>query len=155
MATKKFALDIFSLLGRINNKNSGDIYFALTAEERKGFAPLVVMQWLSGSNDEQQILKLNDNVNKYVFSLGKHPHLLMKLLQTASLGRQVRATWIPTKTTSKKNTLRDQVLAEYFDYSAAEIAALIVLPSSEEIVLMAEELGWQNEDVKKLKKELT
>jgi hypothetical protein len=148
-----FKLDIFKLLGMINDPNSGDIYSKLTEDEKKGFAPLVVMRWLSGTKDRAQIVALSNFANRYIFSLGKHPHLLMRLLQACSSKTGGRNYWLATKN-GTKSALRNQVLMDYFEYTASEVRAMLVFPSEEQIVQMAEELGWQKDEITKLKKEL-
>ena len=149
---KKFALDIFDLLRRINDPNSKDIYLTLSEEQQKAISPLVVMRWLSGTKDQRQIIALNTFANKFIFPLAKHPHLQMQLLQACSSKTNGRGSWLGIKGGVKTN-LRNEVLADYFDYSINEIRALTVFPSDEEIVMMAEELGWQKDEIAKLKKE--
>lgn len=150
---KKFSLDIFDLLGKLNNPRAGDIYEKLTDEEKKGFAPLVVMRWMSGTSDERQIMMLNEVVNPYVFPLGKHPHLLMQLLQVASSKTNKRYKWLGVKS-KKKNTETLRVLKESLEMSDREVRLLDPLPPKEEILKMAEHLGWQKDEMDKLKKEL-
>lgn len=147
-----FKLDIFGLLAKIGNPNSGDIYANLSDDEKKGFAPLVVMRWMSGTKDQRQIIALNTFANKFIFPLAKHPHLQMLLLQACSSKTNGRGSWLGIKSAAKTN-LRNQVLADYLDYSANEIRAMTVFPTDEEIVMMAEELGWQRDEITKLKKE--
>lgn len=151
MATN-YKLDIFDLLNKLNSSKSGDIYAQLSEDERKGFAPLVVMRWMSGTSDERQIMLLNEFVNPAVFSLGKHPHLLMQLLQTASSKTSKRYAWLSVKS-KKKNVEAMKVVAEYFDMTAREVRLLDPFPSMEEVLNMADELGWQKDDIKKLEKE--
>lgn len=150
---RTFKLDIFSLLGSIDSSRSGDVYAGLSDDERKGFAPLVVMRWMTGTSDERQIMMLNEFVNPYVFPLAKHPHLLMHSLQVASSKRPKRYAWLGVKG-GKKSTLANKAIAEYFDYSAREVNLLNPRPSNAEILQMAEELGWQKDEMTKLKKEL-
>jgi hypothetical protein len=150
MATYK--LDIFDLLGKINSAKSGDIYSKLSDDEKKGFAPLIVMRWLSGTSDERQIILLNEFVNKYVFTLGKHPHLLMQLMQVASSKTSKRYQWIGVKSNKKNNHSR-KVVQEYFEMSAREVNLMNPFPGEVEIVQMADELGWQKEELAALKKE--
>jgi hypothetical protein len=154
MAEKQFKLDIFGLLNKLNSRNSGDIYAELSEEERKGFAPLVVMRWMSGTADEKQVMMLNEFVNPYVFALGKHPHLLMQSLQVASSKNRARCSWI-AGSKSSKHVLRDKVLCQYYDFSVREVGLMSPKPSDAEIISMAEELGFQKEELAKLKKELT
>ena len=151
MATN-YKLDIFDLLGKINSPKSGDIYAKLSDEERKGFAPLIVMRWMSGTSDERQIILLNEFVNKSVFSLAKHPHLLMQLLQVASSKTNKRYQWLGIKS-KKKNVESMRVVGEYYEMSEREVKLLNPFPTQEEMIQMAEELGWEKEDIKKLEKE--
>ena len=150
---KVYKLDIFDLLSRLNDPKSGDIFVQLSDDERKGFAPLVVMRWMSGTSDERQIMMLNEFANPAIFALGKHPHLLMQLLQASSskqLGR--RYSWLGIKS-KKKNVLAMQVVQEYFEMSKREVQLLNPFPHQDEVMQMAEELGWQKDDIKKLEKE--
>jgi hypothetical protein len=147
-----YKLDIFETLGKIDNRRSGDIYSKLSESERKGFAPLVVMRWMSGTSDERQILMLNEFVNPMVFTLSSHPQLLMQLLQVASSKQSKRYTWLGVKS-QKKNVESFEVIKQYFGISSRE-AKTYSLPPSEEILQMAEELGWDKDKITKLKKEL-
>ena len=148
-----YKLDIFGLLGKINSSKSGDIYPNLSDDEKKGFAPLVVMRWMSGTSDERQIILLNEFVNKYVFTLAKHPHLLMQLLQVTSSKTPKHYQWISIKS-KKKNNLSRRVVKEYFEMSEREVGLLNPFPNCESIMEMAELLGWDKDDINSLKKEL-
>lgn len=148
-----YKLDIFELLGKINSSKSGDIYSKLSDDEKKGFAPLIVMRWMSGTSDQRQIILLNEFVNKYVFSLAKHPHLLMQLLQVASSKTSKRYQWIGVKS-KKKSNLMKRAVKEYYDMSDREVAMLSPFPDNESIMEMAEHLGWDKDEINTLKKEL-
>jgi hypothetical protein len=147
-----YKLDIFDLLNRLNSSKSADIYAELSEEERKGFAPLVAMRWMTGTSDERQIMMLNEFVNPYIFSLGKHPHLLMQCLQASSSKVNRRYAWYAIKT-SKKSALTVRVIQEYFGISSRE-AETYLIPPADELLQMAEELGWEKDVLKKLEKEL-
>jgi hypothetical protein len=148
-----FKLDIFKLLGLIHNPKSGDIYESLTDDEKKGFAPLVAMTWMAGTKDERQLMALAHFANPYIFALGKHPHLLMQLLQTCSSKTGGRNFWLSQKAGSKRNPLTQEVVKLYFGYSSLEYKKLAIHPSEAEVLEMAEELGWQKDEMTKLKKE--
>lgn len=151
---RKFALDIFALLGKLNDAKSDDAYLSLTETERKGFSPLVTMRWMSGTSDQRQLMCLNEFVNPAVFSLAGHPHLLSLLLQVASSKTQKRYPWLGIKS-KKKNALARQAVSEYLEMSSREVNLLNPFPPSTEILRMAEELGWQQDEIKKLEKELS
>jgi len=148
-----FKLDIFKLLGLIHNPKSGDIYESLTDDEKKGFAPLVAMTWMAGTKDERQLMALAHFANPYIFSLGKHPHLLMQLLQACSSKTGGRNFWLSQKAGSKRNPLTREVIKSYLGYSTRELNLLTTLPPEDEVISMTEELGWQKEEISKLKKE--
>ena len=150
---KTYSLDIFDLLNKLNDANYADVYATLTAEERAGFAPLVAMKWMSGTSDELELLSLNEFVNPIVFSLGKHPHLLMRVLQACAAKKKKRYTWIASKP-STKNVLAEKVIQEALNMSSKE-AKKITLPPTTEILAMAESIGWQSDEITKLKKELS
>lgn len=150
----KFKLDVFGLLSKIDNPNSGDIYKSLSEDEKKGFAPLVVQRWLSGTSASQQIMLLNEFTNPVIFALGKHPHLLMQLFQACSSKTAKRYYWLSTTPKKKKNEETKKVIMQYYELSSREYSAITVLPKPEELLEMANKLGWQNEEINKLKKEI-
>lgn len=148
-----YKLDIFDTLSKIDNKKTGNLYAKLSEDERKGFAPLIVMRWMSGTSDERQIMLLNEFVNPYVFPLVKHPELLMQLLQVSSSKMSRRYSWLGVKS-KKKKAEAWRVVAEYFDLSDRGVALIKPFPSDEEILSMADDLGLQKDEIKKLEKEL-
>ena len=148
---KDFKLDIFRLLEDIGSK--GDAYAKLSEEERKGFAPIVVQRWLTGVKDERQIIALNAFANKHVFALSKHPHLIARLFQACVSKVPRRYFWLGVKSKGK-TPLRDAALKQYFGWSSNELRKQVQLPSREDVIEMAERLGWQKDELAKLRKEL-
>lgn len=152
MAERK--LDIFDLLSKIDSPAVTDVWMTLTEEQRKEVAPLVIMRWMTGCDDEQQLVLLNEFANSSVFTLGKHPQLLLRILQACSTKTRKRYKWNPfAKTTKNVHTRR--VLSEYYDYSSRELDSLTVLPSPDELLSMAEYCGWPQDEIKLLKRELS
>lgn len=147
-----FKLDIFKLLDALGGKK--DAYAELSADEKKGFAPIVVQRWLAGTKDERQVIALNTFANKHVFSLGRHPHLLSRLFQACNSKVPRRYYWLGVKG-RKKHALVDEVLKQHFGWSSNELRKQAILPDTAEIMEMAEGLGWQKDELAKLKKELT
>jgi hypothetical protein len=149
-----FKLDIFGLLGKIDKSSSGDIYANLSDDEKKGFAPLVVMRWMSGTSDERQIMMINSFANPLIFNLGKHPHLLMQVLQVCSSKTFKRYQWLGIKGGNKKNNEALKVVSEYYEMSMREVKLLDPFPPASEVLAMADELGYDKDAIKKLEKEL-
>jgi hypothetical protein len=153
--TKKesFSLDIFKILRQLN---SGDlkVYEKLSEEEKKGFAPYVIIQWMWVNCTPIQATLLNEFVNPYLFSFGKnHTELLAKLLAVSSIGGNRQFKWVPFTKKAKEQKLGLQVIMEYFDYTENEAKGNLVLLTEEDIVEMAMELGWEKDAITKLKKE--
>ncbi len=149
-----YKLDIFALFDKLNSSKSGNIYASLTDDEKKGFSPLIIMRWLSGTSDERQIILLNEFVNKNVFPLAKHPELLMRLLHAASSKTGKRYQWLGIKG-NKKNSETIRAVGEFLDMSVREVRLLDPFPPNDEVMKMAESLGWQKDELAKLKKEFS
>lgn len=148
-----FKLDIFKVLADLDSDDHL-VYRKLTDDEKKGFAPLVIMRWMTGTSDQRQIIAMNSFANRFIFPLGKHPELLAQLLTSCSSKQRRRYNWLGIKS-SKKKTLSHLAVQEYLDYSVQEMRKLDFLPPNEEILEMAEALGWQKDEIAKLKKEFT
>lgn len=149
---KEFALDIWQLLGSIDKKDR-TFYDKLTDEQKKAYAPLIAMRWHTGTNDHRQILYNNELVNRYVFNIGNHKELLYKLQCAASSGTPRRYAWLPAKMTTKKIKGLDVVI-EYHNMGIREAKDAMRLFDAEDIIMMAEDLGYQKDEIAKLKKDL-
>jgi hypothetical protein len=152
VSERKFKLDIFDLLRRVDAKEA-DIYSRLSADERTGFSALIAQRWLSGTKDTGQVIALANFSNRAVFSLARHPHLQLLLLQACASGRQHRYAWLPfgPKTGHR---LYDKAVMEFLGVSNRELRQLDPQPTSAEAIEMATQLGWQKEELAALEKEL-
>jgi len=150
----KYKLDIFQMLNSIDRKND-QVFSSLTEEEQKAFQPLVAMRWLSGIKSERQIVFLNEFVNPYIFSLYTHKNLLFKLMTVCTSGTINRYRW--NKMNSKKRgnkPLSVTVIKEYFNYTNIQAIEALSFLSADDILQYATELGWQKDEISKLKQEL-
>lgn len=145
-------LDIFKVLSEIDKGNIS-FWQSLNDEEKKGFYPLIVMRWMSGTSDTAQTIALNEFANRLIFPLAKHPELLYKIFVACATKTRHRYQWIGGSK-NIKNKLQAKILKEYFGYSSQEIQRMIVFPPNATYIQMAEELGWINADISALKKEL-
>jgi hypothetical protein len=147
-------LDIFTALAASDRKQ-GQFYAMLSDEEKKGFVPTVHMRWLSGTGNSTQVTMVNEYLNPYVFSLYRHPEMLWKLTTVCTTGRQQRYQWVkaPSKTTTGKTNVI-KLIMEYFKYSATHATEALPLLGKDALLAIADELGWQPDDITKLKREL-
>lgn len=134
-------LDIFKLLSEADKKNKS-YYDSLTDEERKGFAALVAMRWLSVAGDGElghyYVASVNHFVNKNFFDLSKHPKLQWLLMATASPGMGAqRHQWIGMKKkepASKSKFNKTKILQDlYPTYKQKDIELLAILTPDDEI----------------------
>lgn len=145
-------LDIWELLRAIDS-NDRAFLTKLPEGQRKGFAPIVALRWLSGSSNDTQLVNLNELVNSTVFNLYKHPDLLYKLMVVATPPGKKNYNWIKQKK-REKLTKRIDVVKRYLSVPSKQAAEFAPLYSSEELLEMADALGDTKEFVKLLKAEL-
>jgi hypothetical protein len=163
-AKREYKLDLFPLLRNISTKNVG-YYDSLSEEAIKEFTPFVLMRWLTGCNDgnnlsARQIFFLNELVNPYAFEFHgtvdkNHKKLLYNLMTICTSGRDCRYKF--NKTKGKNTSELPKALAvikEVFGYNNKDAHDAIALLSDEAIIDMAEQGGMQEAEIKLLKKEL-
>lgn len=143
--TSKF--DIFPFLNQLN-RGKVNAYSELSSEDQKQVAAFTCMGFLSGTTDRLQVVLLNEFVNSYVFALPK-PQLFL-LLGVATTGKSHSIKW-PGQL-KNQNTLSIKVLNDYFGCSSRESLLMQDKYSQQEIIAMAEELGYGDDELKKLKK---
>lgn len=159
-AKRSFKLDIMSVLEAIDRKERG-FYANLTEEERKGFAPRVVVRWLSAVSDNNSlrdyyILAANDLVNVGLWNLGRHPELQYLLMTVAGSGRKQYHQWIPAKATRSSTTPKfDALLATTCpEANRAEFDLLRSQFSTEEALDFAAASGIDDRELKEIQAEL-
>jgi len=76
---------LFRLMDAINDERF-DFVDDMTDEEVKEVAPFVLLGWMHGANDNESIhtIMTDTYCNPYIFSLSKHPRLLLKLFVYAN-----------------------------------------------------------------------
>ena len=145
-------LDIWELLRNIDDKNNKFIV-ELPEDEKKGFAPIVALRWLSGGGNQVQLLNLNELVNSTVFNLYKHPNLLYSLMVASTPKHRKNYNWVKGHK-KKKMTKRIDVIRRYLDVSPYEAESFLPLYSNEDVLDMAQALGEPAESIKLLKSEM-
>jgi hypothetical protein len=155
MAAKERSLDIFDLLKTLDQKNL-HIWENLSEDQQKEFSPLVTLKWLRGTSNLEQLTYLNELVNPIVFHLGSEKEFILKMMAVCTSGGTKRYSWQPAKTASskKKDELKIKVITNSTGHSRKKIRDIESIFSDDQVIEMAENLGWQKEELAQLKKEL-
>lgn len=151
MSTSNAKTPIFQVLSAINEGSS--FFDDRSDEDLKTLHPYVLTRWLAGSNAAPMIAYLNDTQNVYNASLYKHKRLLFRLLQTTR-GTNIRAKWMAPPGKTKQDNQSVKVIQESLQCSKREALLYLESVDADTIVAEAERLGWQKDEIKKLKQEL-
>jgi len=147
---KKYKLNIFDVLDRINKKDRF-YYRNLSDEDKKGILPVVLMRWLTGTKSPLHIELVNKIVNPVVFDFYHHPELQWFLLTLCGSGGRYK--WMKART-KPKLTLPIEIIKIYYGYSTREAMEVLPILSNDDIIELAEDLGKDDKLIKELKKEL-
>lgn len=144
-------LDIFEVLKNIDN---GNIYYydSLSDNEKKQLSMVVLFRWMTGTENTQQLKALDSIVNPFLYNLANHKDLIYKLMVIASSGTEKRYKWNPFKKVKDK-LLTNKVISEYYGLSMSAARSYITMFDNETIIDMAKELGYDDTELKKIKKE--
>jgi hypothetical protein len=147
-------LDLFKTLDGINKKKRF-AFRELSAAEQKEFAPLVIMRWLSGTNNPGQITFLNEVVNPFVFDLSKHKELLYVLMTVCTNGSFKKYSWQKAKGKSIPSMPGSLDVIKRNDpyLSHRQAMDLLKIFKETDILGMAEDLGCEKEELTKIKAE--
>jgi len=149
-----YKLDIFSLLNKIS---SGDTtaFRLLSEEEQKEFSPYVMQMWLKGANNnlDARLVLMNEVSNQYVFNLQQHKNLLYKTFCVAH-GYGMKTHYkFQKKGRSSLSKVSEKVLMDYYGYRQQEAQDALQNLSCDDIVYIAEKLGYEKDEIIKIKKE--
>lgn len=149
-------LDIFGSFRKLNSLDFG-FWDNLTPEEQKQASPYVFMMWMQNSANDGQVLYLNEFVNPHMFTtLRDKPDIAFIMLALSSRGKQNKYSWVKRPSNKDKGVKADavkEVLKEYFEESERNIGYYLQRVTVEEFVKICEQLGRQDDEIKKLKKE--
>jgi hypothetical protein len=145
-------LDIFGTLREVDKRNI-NYYDNLPPDVQKSFAPVMFMRWYSSGSDMHTKL-MNATMNPLVFKMYKHPGLMYKLMVACSDGKQRQYSWIKKKTKDKSAPTATAAVKAYYDCSHKDAVRYRKQFSLDDILEIADELGYDKEQVKKIKTEL-
>lgn len=151
MQKEKF--DIFKLIEQLETGDTESVK-NFTEEQLKEISPYLLQRWLSCTDDQLQILRLNICCNPYSFELAKHKQLLLKLYGVSVSKTRKRYQWIKQKKNESSKSLSVDVVKQFYGYSTKRAEECVSMFSADDIMEMAKDLGYQKAEIDKLKKEL-
>lgn len=158
--SKERKIDIFSIMRKLDSGNK-NIYHGLDKESKKeldSFIGFLALRWMSASDDNSDaayyVEVVNDIANPDYFKLSDHRELQSKLLAICGARKRVRHCWISPPKNRVGNLAFRVVLEAYPHLKDDEILLWIEQCGRDLIMDMARRLGWQEEELKKLEKEL-
>ena len=152
MATDTPKLDIFRVLAAIDKKD-GEFLSTLSPEEVKAYQPFLAMRWMTGTSDALQIYLTNEFVNPYAFALSQHKSLMSKLMAVASSGKRKKYTWVKQQPKVSSKPVSVSVLQATYGCNITDAIDALALMSVDDILGMADDLGYQQDDIQKITKE--
>lgn len=174
MALKKeFKLDMFELLTALD-KRDFKFYSTLTDEQKKSFAGIVAMRWMSSApysdvmDEIFHILVVNDSANQHFWNseITKHPELQYLMLACCGTGStkipsraphwaKSKHAWIKGPATKKRKNKSMQILSDFYPTAnTEELQMFFNMNDADDIIGIAKMMGRQDEQIKELKKEL-
>jgi hypothetical protein len=145
-------LDIHEVLRKVDAFDR-DYFRNLSDEEQKGLSPYIMMRWLGGCKSPLQIQLVNKFMNSAVFELGDHPKLLYNLALCSTDRRPKKYSFIKTAKDKSLGKVAE-VVKRYYKCSGRVAVQYLEVLDDADILQMAEELGMQDDEIKKLKLEL-
>jgi hypothetical protein len=149
-------LDIKNEMAQFDRKNR-DFYDSLTDEQKKKFAPFLMIRWgssVGGSPDLQAyyLMSCNERLNKNFFDISAKEHKkfqwLLATTVSPGMGSQYHQ-WIAPKKKTTDNKAVKFFRELYPHLKDDEITLMASINDKNDIKQMARELGWSEEDIKK------
>lgn len=150
---KPKGLDIFEVLNAISRGDT-QYYSKLSDHQKKSFSPFLIYQWLLGNSLGNHTIMLNF-ANRYIFPLHRHPELLYKLLVTCSQLSSGRFSWTQYAKSKPSSTALNSVVAKAFGVSHREAEMFLPYLDDSDVVIYANELGLQNDEIKTINDQLS
>lgn len=122
------------LFGFLNAVERGDFSYVdnMEEEEVKSISPYVTLMWEGQSNWEIRTLVTNTFCNDMVFSLAKHPRLLLKLFVASGSGLG-STKWAFCKSVTKQESKILKLIATHYNCGYHEAKDIVRLLSDKDI----------------------
>ena len=149
-------LDIANEMRAFDGKDR-EFYDSLTDEEKKKFAPFLMIRWgasVEGGADLQAyyLMSVNERLNKHFFDVSgtQHKKLQWLLATTVSPGMGThRHTWLAAKKREGGNNKAEKFLRELYPHAKTDDIALMArLNDKKDLKELACAHGWDDKRIK-------
>ena len=149
-------LDIANEMRAFDRKDRA-FYDDLTDEEKKKFAPFLMIRWgasVEGDADLQAyyLMSVNERLNKHFFDISgtQHKKLQWLLASTVSPGMGThRHNWLAAKKREGNNNKAEKLLRELYPHAKNDDIALMArLNDKKELKELARSHGWDDKRIK-------
>lgn len=145
------AITIFQIMGIFRSKEH--LWYENASDgDRKIFSPYMCLMWMGFTKKEQVLILLNDYVNRYVFSLHKHPELLWHLFCAIGDKKFEKLVYVK-KENNKKFSKSRELLSNYYGIGDREATIYLQQMTVTDVLDIAAFMGCEKEDLTSLKKE--
>lgn len=132
------------LFGFFNRMNAGDFESVdkLEEDDLKAISPYVMLMWCHGaqSNTAEHVILTDTYCNEYVFSLQKHPKLLLKCFVHANSGMG-NTRYKFTKSVSKEETVLNRIIARHYECSLSQAKEIRGMITDNDVTMLKEIYG--------------
>lgn len=146
-----FKLDKDEVLAAIDRHDYGFLG-RLPDEQRKAFAPPVLLRWLStvrGPYADLMLMMVNDRANLDMFDLSGDPELQYRLMASCGLHGNVRHDWIAMPARGRSKSAVHEFLGQFWpEASEAELTLLLGQFTRESFIAFTRECGLSIADEK-------
>jgi len=149
-------LNIKNEMAKFDRKDRG-FYDSLSEEERKKFAPFLMIRWGSSVNgttpvQEYYVMSCNERLNKNFFEINATQHKKLQWLVATTvspgIGNQYHQ-WISLKKKGAGDNKSIKFLrALHPELKETDIKLLAELNDKDDLKRMAKELGWDDKRIK-------
>lgn len=146
-------VDIFWVLNQLDGKNF-ELWDQLNEDQRKEVSPFVILRWLTGCADPEQLVMLGEVASTCLFDFGQKKELMLKILAACTVNGAKRYRWVNPKSTTKSSSKALQLISLTYRMSPKQAAEVRPQFTIEEIVELATAQGWQKDELSDLQKEL-
>lgn len=164
MAVKKrtFKIDLFGKVLPALDRRKFDLYSTLSDEEKKGFADIVILRWMSSAKtNNRELLEYYiwaaNGANKHLWNsaLKEHPELKCMTLACAGEGSKTDHEYIKAPPSRKRHTKVVDVLKRYYPTAnIKELLMFIDINEIDDLIDIGRILGLQKEPMAEYRKEV-